>query len=276
MTEYERVTKNEDNFFKEKYKEFGIKSRRDWFIWKTNKEYGETYNLINYSDKNYLKKQKGTGSSEVIPNEEKSHKERVAFIPERYDIEDLFKFSYEELFSYKPNVKFNKIYSLVFNHKFYNIDKDNIYRRYIEIYNDDLLNGNIDKINDICQRLSQYIIDNDINMTKYVGGSIICNIALMISNYIKTGILETDIDFISKMTEKDMNEEYNSYCLFLLCQLFTSRYRYVDQYVYGILTKEWWRICHIRHRYSDKDMKSKGVCPRYNINCHGEINYVLY
>lgn len=268
-------TSYDDWFFKDKYKEYGINSRYDWFIWKTNREYGETFNLINYSDKNHLSKQKGTGSSEIVINEDTSNKERVKFIPPRFDIEDLFKFDYNEMFNYKPNKKFNKLYSLVFNHKFFNTDKDKKYQRYIEIYNDDIMNGNIDTINNICQRLSQYIKDNNINKSNYVGGSIICNIALMISNYIKTGKLDTSINFICKMSESDMNEEYNTYCLFLLCQVFTSTYHYVDQYICGNKTKEWWRINLLRHRLSDKDMKSKGVVPIFTIS-NGEINYKLY
>ena len=268
-------TSHDDWFFKDKYKEYGIKTRYEWFVWKRNREYGETFNLINYSDKNHLSKQKGTGSSEIVNNEDTSNKERVKFVPPRFDIEDLFKFDYNEMFNYKPNKKFNKLYSLIFNHKFFNIDKDNKYQRYIEIYNNDLMNGNIDIINNICQRLSQYIKDNNINISNYIGGSIICNIALMISNYIKTGKLDTSIDFICKMTEKEMNEEYNTYCLFLLCQIFTSKYHYVDQYICGNKTKEWWRISLLRHRYSDKDMKSKGVVPIFTIS-NGEINYKLY
>lgn len=275
MTELERITININKFFSEKYKEYGIKTRNEWYIWKTNKEYGETINLINYTDKNHLSKRKGTGSSEVKPNENKSNKERVKFEPQRFDIENLFKFDYDEMFNYKPNKKFNKLYSLVFNHEFYNDDKDKKYQRYIEIYNDDLMYGNIDIINDICQRLSQYIKDNNIGISKYVGGSVICNIALMISNYIKTGILDTSIDFICKMTEKEMNEEYNTYCLFLLCQIFTSKYHYVNQYICGNKTKEWWRISLLRHRYSNKDMKSKGVVPIFTMT-DGEINYKLY
>jgi len=268
-------TSYDDWFFKDKYKEYGIKTRYEWFVWKRNREYGETFNLINYSDKNHLSKQKGTGSSEIVINEDTSNKERVKFVPPRFDLEDLFKFDYNEMFNYKPNKKFNKLYSLVFNHKFFNTDKDKKYQRYIEIYNNDIMNGNIDTINNICQKLSQYIKDNNINISKYVGGSIICNIALMISNYIKTGILDTSIDFICKMTEKEMNEEYNTYCLFLLCQIFTSKYHYVDQYICGKKTKEWWRISLLRHRHSDKDMKSKGVVPIFTL-ANGEIQYKLY
>lgn len=275
MTELERITINTNKFYSERYKDYGINSWNDWFIWKTNKEYGETINLINYTDKNHLSKHKGTGSSEVIVNEDRSNKERVKYIPPRFDIEDLFKFDYNEMFNYKPNKKFNKLYSLVFNHKFFNTDKDKKYQMYIDIYNNDLMNGNIDIINNICQRLSQYITDNKISSSKYIGGSVICNIALMISNYIKTGILDTSIDFICKMTEKEMNEEYNTYCLFLLCQIFTSKYHYVNQYIRDNKTKEWWRISLLRHRYSDKDMKSKGVVPIFTM-INGEINYKLY
>lgn len=276
MTEFERITIGENNFFSKKYKDYNIKTRHDWFVWKTNREYGETFNLINYNDKNHLNKQKGTGTSDYPSRNDDGKKEYTKFIPPRFDIENLFKFNYHEMFNYKPNKKFNKIYSLVFNHEFYNNDMNEKYQRFIEIYNEDLMNGNIDKINNICQRLSQYIKDNNIcNEPNFVGGSIICNIALMISNYVKTETLDTSIDFICKMNDSEMNEEYNQYCLFLLCQIFTSKYHYVDQYICGMKTKEWWRINLIRHRHSDRDMKSKGVIPKFTINS-GEINYVMY
>lgn len=269
-------TSHDDWFFEKKYGYLGIKSRYDFFVWKKNKEYGEVYNLVNYKDRNHVSKQKGTGSTDVPDNTDESNKEYTKFEPPRFDIENLFKFNYEEAFNYKPNKKFKKLYSLVFNHNFYNDKKNEKYNDYIKIYNNDLINGNIDKINDLLQRVSQYIIDNNINMDKYVGGSVICVIALMISNYINTGILNTSIDFICKMTEKEMNEEYNSYCLFLLCQVFTTKYHIVNQYISGSLTKKKWKINLIRHRYSDKDMKTKGVCPVFTINSLGEINYVLY
>ena len=267
-------TSHDDWFFE--YGHLGIKSRYDFFVWKKNKEYGEIYNLINYKDRNHVSKQKGTGSTDVLSDSDNSNKEYTKFEPQRFDIENLFKFNYEEAFNYKPNKRFKKLYSLVFNHKFYNDKKNEKYNDYIKIYNNDLINGNIDKINDLLQRISQYIIDNNINMNHYVGGSVICVIALMISNYINNGILNTSIDFICKMTEKEMNEEYNSYCLFLLCQVFTTKYHIVNQYISGSLTKKKWKINLIRHRYSDKDMKTKGICPVYTINNFGEINYVLY
>lgn len=269
-------TSHDDWFFEKKYGHLGIKSRYDFFVWKKNKEYGEVYNLINYKDRNHVSKQKGTGSTDVPDNTDESNKEYTKFEPPRFDIENLFKFNYEKAFNYKPNKRFKKLYSLVFNHNFYNDKKNEKYNDYIKIYNNDLINGNIDKINDLLQRISQYIIDNNINMDKYVGGSVICVIALMISNYINTGILNTSIDFICKMTEKEMNEEYNSYCLFLLCQVFTTKYHIVNQYISGSLTKKKWKINLIRHRYSDKDMKTKGICPVFTINSLGEINYVLY
>ena len=101
MTELERITINMNKFYSERYKDYGINSRNDLFIWKTNKEYGETINLINYTDKNHLSKRKGTGYSEVIVNKDRSNKERVKYIPPRFDIEDLFKFDYNEMFNYK-------------------------------------------------------------------------------------------------------------------------------------------------------------------------------
>lgn len=276
MKENLKVIENWDKYCAQKYKDYGITTRHEWWIWKTNKEYGEVYNLINYKDRNHVSKQKGTGSTDVLSDKDDSNKEYTKFVPQRFDIENLFKFNYKEAFNYKPNKRFKKLYSLVFNHKFYNNKKNEQYNDYIKIYNNDLINGNIDKINDLLQRISQYIIDNNINMNHYVGGSVICVIALMISNYINTGILNTSIDFICKMTEKEMNKKYNSYCLFLLCQVFTTKYHIVNQYISGNLTKKNWKINLIRHRYSDKDMKTKGICPIFTINSLGEINYVLY
>ena len=38
MTELERITININKFYSERYKDYGINSWNDWFIWKTNKE----------------------------------------------------------------------------------------------------------------------------------------------------------------------------------------------------------------------------------------------
>ena len=137
---------HDDWYFEKKYKDYGIKSRYDFYIWKTNKEYGETFNLINYVDKNHISKQKGTGSTDIFTENNGPLKHRVKFIPPRFDIEDIFKFDYNEMFNYKQNKKFNKLYSLAFNHSFSNDDKNKKYQRFIEIYNEDLMNGNIEII----------------------------------------------------------------------------------------------------------------------------------
>lgn len=269
MREIQKVSHpQDDHWFANKYKDYGITCRYDWYVWKTNKEHGESWNFIAdpEEDKNSIAKTKGTGSSDYDVGDEEAvydKKKRKKFVPPPFDIGDLFKFDYEAAFNYKPNKKFNRLFSLKFEHNFYNIDKDKKYQKFIEIYNEDLMNGNIDNINNLCQRISKYISDNNINMSNKVGGSVICNIALMISKYIKTGVLDTDIDFICKMSEEELNEEYNMYCLFLLCQVFTSKYHYVNQYICNTLIKEWWRICLIRHRNSDKDMKSKGIIPYF-------------
>ena len=73
----------------------------------------------------------------------------MKIIPPRFDIEDSFKFDYNEMFNYKQNKKFNKLYSLAFNHSFSNDDKNKKYQRFIEIYDEDLMNGNIEIINNI-------------------------------------------------------------------------------------------------------------------------------
>ena len=265
----------DDWYFAKKYKKYNITSRSQWFKWKTNIEKGEVYNLIDNSEKDHISKTKGNGSSDVTPNKRPEY-ERIIKEQPRFDLEDLHKFDYNILFDYQQNKKFNRLYTLTFNHDFFNDRQNEKYNEYVEIYEEDLENGNLEKINNICQRISTYIYRNDITNNKYIGGSVICNIALIISHYIKTGEKKTNIEFICEMSIDEMNETYNSYMLFLLSQIFTAKYKYVTQYINGEKIKENWRINHLRHRMSDKDMKTKGICPVYTMLSNGDINYQKY
>lgn len=290
-----------DNFFLTKYGRYGIYTRKDWLICKENFDiYELTYDL-KYIEK--LFKEKGATYINANLKSIKPRGSRGPSTPgsggerpiqhnewERYDVENLYTFNYKEWLNSGRN-KYKKIYNIIFNHEFYDDKGIEYYKRFKEIYHEWLRNGNIDKFNEFVEKLDNYLTVNKLKTKEdYFEGSVICNIALIISKYIKTGILEDNIDFILKMDLDEMNEETNMFCLFLMLQLFTAKeYSYV-QYIRGfrrpkyIIDKETgekieipWKIIHnIRRRSTDRDYKTKGVIPMFIQNEDGTYSFILY
>ena len=269
----ENIKSFDDWYFEEKYGKYGVKTRYEYhyFIKPLISEYG-----ISMIDSKMLKKTKGKGSHGEGHGKGKNNK-KIPFDPPRYDVENLFKPDYDLIFSYEKDRKFRKLYKLVFNHVFYNPESKKLYEHFHERYNNDIKNGNIDRINDICQRISRYIRDNGLSENqRFIDGSFICNIAVIISEYMKTGKINTDIKRINNMNVDTLNNDDNIYYLFLLSQIFTTKYHYKKMFFKGRYIRDWWAICMIRRRITDKDFKSKGILPRFVIDENKNISFELY
>ena len=132
----------------------------------------------------------------------------------------------------------------------------------------------LDKINFIYKRLSTYIKENDLSH-KMVDGSVICNIALMTRKYIDTGELDTSINFFNTIDDNDYIDEINQFHLFLIRNCFISKNRFFHKYINDKPIKNWWAVCKLLHRHSDKDMKSKSLCEPFR-NEIGKIIYRIY
>lgn len=264
---------SDDWWFAENCKEKGVKSRYEHFVYKEHLKCGATY-LTNDLNKN-RRGLKGGGSTTKGKRRGRRDSPNIKFNPPRYDIENLFKFNYNDMLNCKPDTKFNKVKSLVFNHEYYNDEQNEEYQTFIEMYNN-LSNKELNFINDVYQRLSTYIKLNDIDNTIFVDGSIICNIALMISKYLKTGEIDTSMNYFNQMSNNDCNLSIeNKFHLFLIRQCFTTKNHYYKQYISDCFIKDWWAICHIRRRHSDRDMRSKGQCSIFRDE-QGKILYKDY
>ena len=290
----------DDHFFLYKYGRYGIHTRKEWFICKENLDIYELVYDIDYIEKLYkekgatyinanLKSIKGRGSGgDPTPGSSRETKKRTTW--SRYNVEDLYSFNYKEWLN-SGRRKYDKIYRIKFNHVFYDDIGRKYYRRFEEMYNEWLLNGKIDIFNEFVEKLDKYLTTNKLKTKNdYFDSSVICNIGLIISKYIKTGILEDNIDFILKMNIQEMNGETNMFCLFLLFQIFSARQHSYIQYIKGyrrpkyIIDEETgkkieipWKIIHcIRRRESDKDYKSKGIIPKFILNEDGSYSFVLY
>ena len=264
---------------KKYYTNPGLKSREQWYEWRKHIEKGATYNMtIEDEGAKNMKRGKPSGSSGEPNNDNKDKKGKYKkdFVPPRFDIEDLFPFNYEDMFNSKPNTKWDKIYKLNFNHEYYKPDQIDLYDYFIDLYHDWKEDGRLDKLNIISQKLSTYISKNHINSKNFVDGSIICNIGLIVSNWIKTGQINIDIEYYNQMTIEELNEETNRFCLFILCQLFTTFPWYKHKYINGKPNKNWWVINLVRHRETDKDFKSKGVLPQLLKNDDNTTSFILY
>ena len=265
-----------------------------WFIKKygmTRSKWEETIMWPNYINKIYKKKgitnrkikgeekhvraTKGRGSSDIKNNSGGDvFKKKKRKGTQRFDIEKIFNFNYNEMISCEPEYSNNDLLKIVFNHSFHNIDLDKKYKEYKNRYENMIISGEIHKINEIFQKLSAYIHNNHLK-SKWVDGSIIVNISFMIDEYVKNGILCTDIDYydLLKKEEYEMNEDAKFY-LFLLKQCFTSRNKYYKKFICGQYIHDWWAICHLQCRHSTLDMKSKGECSIKNEN--GKNIFILY
>lgn len=265
------------NWLNNAYPGNNFSDRNDWYKYKIHKQKGATLKQFSPPNKNNVRAKKNTGGSTDYSNKNKysilCDYERIRYIPPRLDMESLFDFNYSDMLECKPNTKFNIVKSLKFIHKFYNYKQQEQYNRFIDIYNN-LTEEELNTINNIYQKLSTYIKENDLTH-RYVDGSVICNIALMISHYLQTGEIDTNIDFFNMLNDNDYLDEYNQFHLFLIRNCFISKNRYYHKYINDRPVKNWWAVCHLLHRWSDKDMRSKSLCEGFR-NEEGKIIYHIY
>jgi hypothetical protein len=265
---------HDDPWFIEKYKDIGISGREEFrLVYKPLLEKGEP---CTFSQN--IKKGKGHGSSDTPQHDDPREKRKnKKFVPPRFDIEGLFDFKYDDMFNSPPNKKFNKLNHIVFNHDYYYEEDKELYKRYVKIYDEWKSNGNLEKVNDFVQRLSSYVWKNKLNTENKVGGGVICAIAIMISNYIRTGKLNTNLEEINKLNIDELNTEMNKFCLFLLCQVITTKHHWVELYSNGRSVKDKpFVICYMRHRVTLRDYKSKNIIPSFHKEEDGSISFYLY
>lgn len=250
-------------------------TRYEYYMLKKLMEYGAS----KLSGLN-IKHAKGGGSTKRPNNKSKNRKKREAFEPPPYNLEDIHKFNYNEMLLCDEDKKFNKIYRIKFDHEFYNYAQIKMYKDIEKRYNEDLKNGNIDIINSFARKLSTYIRKNKLSINEdnhnYVEGSVICNIALMISKYMNTGLFDTDVKWICKLNVKDLNEFDNIYILFLLLQIFSCKYKYKKLYINDKCYRDWWAINLIRRRDKNEDTRTLGILPKFIKTANGMTNFELY
>lgn len=258
-----------------KYPGYDFKTRKEWYIYVVHKKKGATLRQDQPVDNNNTraKKNTGAGSTDLPPHGHTDTGPYKKYIPPRLDMEKIFDFNYNDMLNCEPNKKFIKLNSLIFQHRFFNDEKQEQYNRFVEIYNE-LNNEELEKINYIYQRLSSYIIKNKLSR-KFVDGSIICNIALMTRKYIDTGEIDTSIDFFNKVEDDEYMDELNQFHLFLIRNCFISKNRFFHKYINGDPVKNWWAVCKLAHRHSDKDMKTKSLSEPFR-NDIGKIIYKIY
>ena len=251
------------------------KTRYEYYIIKKLMEYGAS----KLSGLN-IKHTTGGGSTKRQKNKSKNRKKRETFEPPPYNLEDIHKFNYNEMILCDEDKKFNKIYRIKFDHEFYNYAQIKMYKDIEKRYNEDLKNGNIDIINSFARKLSTYIRKNKLSINEdnhnYVEGSVICNIALMISKYMNTGSFDTDVKWICKLTVKDLNDFDNIYILFLLLQIFSCKYKYKKLYINDKCYRDWWAINLIRRRDKNEDTRTLGILPKFIKTADGMTNFELY
>ena len=250
-------------------------TRYEYYMLKKLMEYGAS----KLSGLN-IKHAKGGGSTKRPNNKSKNRKKREAFEPPPYNLEDIHKFNYNEMLLCDEDKKFNKIYRIKFDHEFYNYAQIKMYKDIEKRYNEDIKNGNIDIINSFARKLSTYIRKNKLSINEdnhnYVEGSVICNIALMISKYMNTGLFDTDVKWICKLNVKNLNEFDNIYILFLLLQIFSCKYKYKKLYINDKCYRDWWAINLIRRRDKNEDTRTLGILPKFIKTADGMTNFELY
>ena len=257
----------DDWWFKEHTK---FNSRYEWWVYKEHIKRGATYNP-NFIKTPNLRSRKGEGGSTDMPNHPIKHIKHKELL--RFNIEDIFEFDYNDMLMQEPNMKFNILDNIKFNHKFDDENKQSEYNENIEIYNKLKESGEIEKVNNIYRKFSTYIKKNKLNK-KYVDGSVVCNVALMVAEYMRSGTIRTDMDFLSNIKYYNA-DRMNRFHLFLILQCFVSKNQYFKQYISNVHTRDWWAICHLHHRWSDKDMKTKGQCSGFK-NTSGKYIFKPY
>lgn len=248
-----------------KYPGYNFKTFYDWYVYKVHSLHGATLRQNQAIDNNNIRATKHTGGSTEMPphkgetDEPDPPRKNKKKIRHRLDMEKIFKFNYNDMLLCEPNKKFDKVKHIVFNHECYDYKQQCRYDDYVDKYYN-LSEDDLDRINYIYQRFSTYIYKNKLK-SKYVDGSIICNVALMTAHYVKTGEIKTDFDFFNMFDDNEYDfDDDNLFHLFLIRHCFISKNDYYKKYVGGKFYKDWWAVCHLLHRWSDKDMKTKVVC----------------
>lgn len=288
----------DDWFFDRKYSKIGIHTRKQWYVTKTenpnilkrflaylkNKESIYLEKGISCINGSLIKASRGCGPKD------RDHRNKQAdeivggsddeYTRQQFALEDIFAFNYDDMLKCEPD-KYKKWLYKIDNISFdraKDIYKTEFRNKYLEFkyqYEEDKTNGNLEKIKDIACRLSTYILENDLNKGEnFSDGGVICNIAIMISEYIRTGILDTNIKRFESYTIEHINEYYNTYVVFILLNIFTCHQQCFDMTINGIVDREKWCINLFRRRLTNKTMSSTCVIPRFCKDKYGNI--ILY
>lgn len=278
----------DDNFFKEKYNKLKIESRLDWYNLKIENPdiLSKFQDHLNYITK--LLKEKGiscisgnlmkatgkTGPTQVI-NENESTDVPEVYEHKSYNLEDIIEVDYNELFNTEcdKDKKFRKrLFEIKFDRYLIDPEKRDKYNNFASLYENDKNNGNLELINECFLKISEYANRKELKKDEnYIDGGVICNLGIIISEYIKTGILNTDIDRFKHYSEKNLNEEYNTYIIFLLLSVFTCKYRRFQMLVDGVVERKKWYINLLRRRYSNRHTRTTCVIPRFISDTEGNI-----
>ncbi len=280
---YQRVNDKayDDSFFYNKYKDVGITSRKEWFIVKnelfTNKEKLFEKHGISCIGGNLMKPGSGKGPKDKRHKGKK--RDESDHIIEKFELEKSFAFNYDDMLSCEPDDNkewLYKINNISFERErlMYGELRDK-YLSYQSQYIKDQSNGNLKKIEDIARRLSTYILKNNLNMKdNYSDGGVICNIAIIISEYIQTGILDTNIKRFENYTVKQLNKYYNTYVLFILLNIFSCKQRRKRMSIHGFVVREKWYINLFRRRITNCISRTTCVVPSFDRDIYGNI--ILY
>lgn len=281
----------DDSFFIRRYNKIGIYTRKEWYILK-DKHPDILIKFFDYlKDKEKLYDEKGISciSGSLMKTvkgcgpKDKDHKGNEPsdindYIRPSFALEDIFAFNIDDMLKCKPdkNVSLlNKIDNISFdrvNEIYDELFKDK-YLQFKEQYELDKTNGNLDKIKYVACRLSTYAIENNLNMDEnYSDGGVICNIGIITSEYIQTGILDTNIKRFENYTIEKLNEYYNTYVIFILLNIFTCCQHCYQMTIHGIIDREKWYVNLFRRRMTNKPMRSTCVLPRFIRDKYGNIN----
>lgn len=271
----------DDSFFLNKYGDIDITSRKEWFIVKTElfdkKEKLFEEHGISCIGSNLMKPGSGKGPKD------KTHKGNKGDINntiiQKFELEDSFKFNYDDMLECEPDNHKSWLYKInnisFEREKLMYGDLRDKYLSFYKQYNKDKSNGNLKKIEDIARRLSTYILNNNLNMKEnYSDGGIICNIAIIISEYIETGILNTDIKRFKNYTVEQLNGYYNTYILFILLNIFSCKQRRRKMAIKGFVIREKWYVNLFRRRITNRISRTTCVIPSFMRDMYGNI--ILY
>ena len=292
LEKYRRIRNKsiDDYVFERKYNKLGIHNRKEFIILKNEKP-NVIKNFQVWTDNiELIYKQKGmnclggrfmracgkTGPTDM-PRNNKGNAD-IIHVVKQYDISDIWPVNYNKVFNTKPdNLKDykDKLFNLRFDRYIENEKKRKMYKRYEQIYNNDKSNSNLDIINDLILRVSKYAEESGLKRDNtYIDSGVICSISLMISERIKTGVLNTDFTRFDSYTLDELNEEYNTYIVFLVLNMLTCRQHRFQQTYNGEVLREKWYINHLQRRKTMRVMRTTCVLPIFDKDEYGNI--ILY